>query len=589
MEILHKIKKSKLNIILIFLVLLIVLLSIVYFKDDSRYITEREFSELVRADQIKRAHIEDGTLSFVYDGKRYKILTDIVNLKELSNHALITKEEDSGSGGISAILVIFTFAFFLFVYYFETVLARRRRLDGVGAARQGGANAELGDLSPSVSDVRFSDVAGISEVKDELIEIVDFLKNPAKYRNFGIKLPKGILMIGEPGVGKTLIAKAVAGEADVPFFYQSGASFAEVFVGVGARRVRELFAKAKSCAPAIIFIDEIDAVGGKRGIGRNDEREATLNQLLTEMDGFEENSGVMVIGATNKINLIDDALLRSGRFDRRVFIGLPNYKDRIEILKIYLEGKRCSANINKVSRLCVGFSGAGVATLVNEAAINALKRGSDTIELSDFENVRMRVFYGVQKSRILTEYEKEIQAFYQGAKALSAYWYSFDFEKIELLNDKFLNEDFEIESKTQILNQIKVLLSGMAALQIHKNDAFSNSASDVKQAIALAQKMVFELAMSDSFTPSAQSVNKILQDCYDEVSEIIRTMQDKLNQISKQIFVYEFITFEDVQKICESDGVEQEGVSAQEQYLQKPEKDSESSEEKPQDGTLNFD
>ncbi|WP_298756087.1 AAA family ATPase [uncultured Campylobacter sp.] len=589
MEILHKIKKSKLNIILIFLVLLIVLLSIVYFKDDSRYITEREFSELVRKDQIKRAHIEDGTLSFVYDGKRYKILTDIVNLKELSNHALITKEEDSGSGGISAILVIFTFAFFLFVYYFETVLARRRRLDGVGAARQGGANAELGDLSPSVSDVRFSDVAGISEVKDELIEIVDFLKNPAKYRNFGIKLPKGILMIGEPGVGKTLIAKAVAGEADVPFFYQSGASFAEVFVGVGARRVRELFAKAKSCAPAIIFIDEIDAVGGKRGIGRNDEREATLNQLLTEMDGFEENSGVMVIGATNKINLIDDALLRSGRFDRRVFIGLPNYKDRIEILKIYLEGKRCSANINKVSRLCVGFSGAGVATLVNEAAINALKRGSDTIELSDFENVRMRVFYGVQKSRILTEYEKEIQAFYQGAKALSAYWYSFDFEKIELLNDKFLNEDFEIESKTQILNQIKVLLSGMAALQIHKNDAFSNSASDVKQAIALAQKMVFELAMGDSFTPSAQSVNKILQDCYDEVSEIIRTMQDKLNQISKQIFVYEFITFEDVQNICESDGVEQEGVSAQEQNLQKLEKDRESSEEKPQDGTLNFD
>jgi len=590
MEILHKIKKSKLNIILIFLVLLIVLLSIVYFKDDSRYITEREFSELVRADQIKRAHIEDGNLNFTYDGKRYKILVDLVDLKELSNHALISKEKDDGTSGISAILVIFTFAFFLFVYYFETVLARRRRMDGVGAARQNtSAGGDLGDLSPSVSDVRFSDVAGISEVKDELIEIVDFLKNPAKYRNFGIKLPKGILMIGEPGVGKTLIAKAVAGEADVPFFYQSGASFAEVFVGVGARRVRELFAKAKSCAPAIIFIDEIDAVGGKRGIGRNDEREATLNQLLTEMDGFEENSGVMVIGATNKINMIDDALLRSGRFDRRVFIGLPNYKDRIEILKIYLEGKRCSANINKVSRLCVGFSGAGVATLVNEAAINALKRGSDTIELSDFENVRMRVFYGVQKSRILTEYEKEIQAFYQGAKALSAYWYSFDFEKIELLNDKFLNEDFEIESKTQILNQIKVLLSGMAALQIHKNDAFSNSASDVKQAIALAQKMVFELAMGDSFTPSAQSVNKILQDCYDEVSEIIRTMQDKLNQISKQIFVYEFITFEDVQKICESDGVEQEGVSAQEQDLQKLEKDSESSEEKPQDGTLNFD
>jgi len=196
MEILHKIKKSKLNIILIFLVLLIVLLSIVYFKDDSRYITEREFSELVRADQIKRAHIEDGNLNFTYDGKRYKILVDLVDLKELSNHALISKEKDDGTSGIGATLVIFTFVFFLFVYYFETVLARRRRMDG--AARQSAsASGELGDLSPSVSDVRFSDVAGISEVKDELIEIVDFLKNPAKYRNFGIKLPKGILMIGD--------------------------------------------------------------------------------------------------------------------------------------------------------------------------------------------------------------------------------------------------------------------------------------------------------------------------------------------------------------------------------------------------------
>ncbi|MDA3049443.1 AAA family ATPase [Campylobacter sp. JMF_02 ED1] len=586
----QKFKANKLNLILVFLGLLIVLLSIVYFKDDAQYISEREFSELMQRDLIKRAHIEDGALNFIYEGKRYRILADIVDLKELANHAVISKSH--GNGGemtISAILVIFTFAFFLFVYYFETVLSRRKKGQNLASQAQNTApqNFAPNSFEPVKSDVKFSDIAGISEVKDELIQIVDFLKNPLKYQKFGIKLPKGVLMIGAPGVGKTLIAKAVAGEAGVPFFYQSGASFAEMFVGVGAKRVRELFAKAKSCAPAIIFIDEIDAVGGKRGIGRNDEREATLNQLLTEMDGFEENSGVMVIAATNKIDLIDEALLRSGRFDRRIFISLPNYKDRIEILKIYLADKKFDLNITKVSRLCVGFSGAGVATFVNEAAMKALERGSDKIELIDFENVRTKVFYGVQKSQILTENEKEIQAFYQAAKALIAYWYSMNFDKIELLNDKFLNDDFEIRSKTQMLNQIKVLLSGTAALAIHKNDAFTNGSNDVKEATELAQKMVYEYAMGDSFVPNPASVNEILNSCFEDVGETLRTMQEALNLIAKQIFVYEYITHSGVRSILQPELDEDEENLGEEQGENHSEIHSETP--APRSDRLNFD
>ncbi|MDA3053755.1 MULTISPECIES: AAA family ATPase [unclassified Campylobacter] len=586
----QKFKANKLNLILVFLGLLIVLLSIVYFKDDAQYISEREFSELMQRDLIKRAHIEDGALNFIYEGKRYRILADIVDLKELANHAVISKSHgNSGEMTISAILVIFTFAFFLFVYYFETVLSRRKKGQNLASQAQNTApqNFAPNSFEPVKSDVKFSDIAGISEVKDELIQIVDFLKNPLKYQKFGIKLPKGVLMIGAPGVGKTLIAKAVAGEAGVPFFYQSGASFAEMFVGVGAKRVRELFAKAKSCAPAIIFIDEIDAVGGKRGVGRNDEREATLNQLLTEMDGFEENSGVMVIAATNKIDLIDEALLRSGRFDRRIFISLPNYKDRIEILKIYLADKKFDLNITKVSRLCVGFSGAGVATFVNEAAMKALERGSDKIELIDFENVRTKVFYGVQKSQILTENEKEIQAFYQAAKALIAYWYSMNFDKIELLNDKFLNDDFEIRSKTQMLNQIKVLLSGTAALAIHKNDAFTNGSNDVKEATELAQKMVYEYAMGDSFVPNPASVNEILNSCFEDVGETLRTMQEALNLIAKQIFVYEYITHSGVRSILQPELDEDEENLGEEHGEEQSEIQSETP--APRSDRLNFD
>ena len=235
-------------------------------------------------------------------------------------------------------------------------------------------------ITPTTANVTFKDVAGISEVKEELQEIVDFLKNPSKYKDFGINLPKGVLLVGPPGVGKTLIAKALAGEAGVPFFYQSGSSFVQMYVGVGAKRVRDLFSKAKASAPSIIFIDEIDAIGKARGNLRNDEREATLNQLLTEMDGFEGSEGVIVIGATNKVELLDEALLRAGRFDRRIFVELPGLKDREEILKVHLINKPFKGNVENIAKMTVGFSGAALASLVNEASIYALKKGKRYLE-----------------------------------------------------------------------------------------------------------------------------------------------------------------------------------------------------------------
>ncbi|MBR4141454.1 MAG: AAA family ATPase, partial [Campylobacter sp.] len=347
-QIWQKFRFNKLNIILFFSLVLVVLLSIVYFKNDTNYIKFEDYQKLVESNLIEKANIDGDTLQIVYNGRKYSILKDIVDLKELGNHVLITESESSDTSYLIFELILITFFFFLMIYYFETINAKRRKLEMAKMEKiqsQMMKNNETAVINSVISEVKFKDVAGISEVKDELIEIVDFLKNPSKYKNFGIKLPKGILMAGPPGVGKTLIAKAVAGEAGVPFFYQSGATFAEVYVGVGAKRVRELFAKAKANAPSIIFIDEIDAVGKSRGEGRNDERETTLNQLLTEMDGFEDNSGVIVIAATNKIDMIDEALLRSGRFDRRIFISLPNYHDRIEILKIYLKDKKCNVNL----------------------------------------------------------------------------------------------------------------------------------------------------------------------------------------------------------------------------------------------------
>jgi cell division protease FtsH len=404
-------------------------------------------------------------------------------------------------------------------------------------------------IKPTISNVTFKDVAGISEVKEELTEIVDFLKNPEKYKAFGINLPKGVLLVGPPGVGKTLIAKALAGEAGVPFFYQSGSSFVQMYVGVGAKRVRDLFSRAKASAPSIIFIDEIDAIGKARGNLRNDEREATLNQLLTEMDGFEGSEGVIVIGATNKVELLDEALLRPGRFDRRVFVELPGLKDRIEILKVHLRGKPFKGNLENIAKMTVGFSGAALASLVNEASIHALKQGKKQIEEEDFYAVKDKVLVGKKRLQTYNPKEKEILSYYQAAKAVVAEWLGVEFERISLVKDDFKEEDKEIISKTEIMSKIMVYLAGRIAVEVKYKEKFSNAHLDIKKAKDLAFKMIRDYAMGDNLIGDENEVAKVLKTAEDEVKEIYTSTQNLIEKVYEFLLKNEVIHKDDIKNI----------------------------------------
>ena len=541
--------KNKKNILIASSALLAILLIAASFRGEPKTINFSDYKQLISQNFIDRAVIEGDEIILYAQNNRYKVVKDSVDLSELFKVAPIeNKQSYVDTSEILTILIVFA-AFFIIL----VALARVKKKEQTTELKNGekaeatGVEGLLNSFAlPVISNVSFADVAGIEDVKSELAEIVDFLKNPMKYKNFGIKMPKGVLMVGPPGVGKTLVAKAVAGEANVPFFYQNGASFVQIYVGMGAKRVRELFSKAKAYAPSIIFIDEIDAVGKSRGGGRNDEREATLNQLLTEMDGFEDNSGVIVIAATNRIEMIDEALLRSGRFDRRVFLSMPDFKDRAAILKTYLKNKRCDADVNELARLSVGFSGAALSTLVNEAAINSLRRGGDTINLSDFEAVLNKVLLGKKKVLSYSEEEKRILASYQAAKALAAYWFEVKFDKISLIEDRFTLAEREIESKTQMLSRVKVLLAGMCKLELDENDLFSNAAQDINAAKELAQKMVFEYAMGGALMPNPADVDKILAQAKDEIISFLRGVSAQTASVAQYLLDYESIERETI-------------------------------------------
>ena len=372
-------------------------------------------------------------------------------------------------------------------------------------------------ISPTTSNITFKDVAGIQEIKEELEEVVDFLNNPKKYQKYGVSLPRGVLLVGPPGVGKTLIAKAVAGEAEVPFFYQSGASFVHIYVGMGAKRVRELFTVAKLNAPSIIFIDEIDAVGKARGLGNNDEREATLNELLTQMDGFDSSSGVMVVAATNKIEVLDEALLRAGRFDRRVFLTLPTKIDRINILNLYLKDRSFNLDVEKLADETSGFNSSALATLVNESLLCMIKRNGTSLLEDDLEFAKQKIQFGKKQIKILSEEQKNILATYQAGKAFITQ------SKVNLFDDGISNEDLLYPSKTQLKDVIKKYLSGSVALEVIKNESYIVFENELKESYLIAHKMVDEYKM-------AQSVESLIQNIKDELkTDIISNIDEVKN------------------------------------------------------------
>ncbi len=552
-EIMQNFKSKKLMVSLMAFSAIMLLLAFSYIRTTPKVIDLPTYQKILNAEIIDKAKIDNDEVVLYTRHGNYSVAKDGIDLKQLLKKAPIEIEKQTQLMD-DVIFIILLFIMLLFLILYIKKIREKEVKDKENLEQQKAFSFDtLGTFSmtPALSNVKFKDVAGIKEVKEELEEIVDFLKFPDRYKSFGITMPKGVLLIGPPGVGKTLVAKAVAGEANVPFFYQSGASFVQIYVGMGAKRVRELFAKAKAYAPSIIFIDEIDAVGKARGGMRNDERESTLNQLLTEMDGFEDNSGVIVIGATNKIEVIDEALLRSGRFDRRVFIPLPDKSDREDILKIYLKGKPCSVDVKDIANMSVGFSGAALSTLVNEAAINALRRKSSIIELEDFLAVRSKVLLGKRKVLSFSDEEKEIQALYQGAKALRAYWFEVDFDKITIVNDRLKEIDKEIESKTSMLSKIKVYLSGMVATKLKYNEKFSNSTEDLQRAREIAKLMVERYGMGESLIPVETEIVNILNEAYGEVEKFLGGMSDTLEKISSMLFEKESISKDELKKMLD--------------------------------------
>ncbi len=364
--------------------------------------------------------------------------------------------------------------------------------------------------------VTFDNVAGIDEAKEELTEIVDFLKDPQRYTRLGGRIPKGVLLVGGPGTGKTLLSRAVAGEAGVPFFTISGSDFVEMFVGVGASRVRDLFAQGKKNAPCIIFIDELDAVGRQRGAGMgggHDEREQTLNQLLVEMDGFESNEGVILMAATNRVDVLDPALLRPGRFDRQVFVDMPDLRGREGILKVHMKKTPLDDDVNVVTiaKGTPGFSGADLENLVNEAALLAAKRDHEKLTMMDFEDAKDKVFMGLErKSKVIREEEKKTTAYHEGGHALVARLlpYADDINKITIVPRGraagvtwFLPDESDFKYKDQLENELAVAFGGRVAEELIFNRISTGASNDIKRATDLANRMVRTFGMSEELEP----------------------------------------------------------------------------------------
>jgi len=392
-----------------------------------------------------------------------------------------------------------------------------RRMQGVGAKVFSFGKARARRISEKQNKVTFQDVAGIDEAKEELREIIEFLRDPQKFQKLGGKIPKGVLLVGPPGTGKTLLAKAIAGEANAPFFSISGSDFVEMFVGVGASRVRDLFAQGKKHAPCIIFMDEIDAVGRRRGAGLgggHDEREQTLNQLLVEMDGFETNDGVILIAATNRPDVLDPALLRPGRFDRQVVVPRPDVKGREEILRVHARRTPLAPNVELkvLARGTPGFSGADLANLVNESALLAARQNKKFVEMTDFEHAKDKVLMGVERrSMIISDAEKRTIAYHEAGHALVA-----DFlpgtdpvHKVTIiprgralgLTQQLPLDDKYNYSREYLVNQITILLGGRAAEEIVLNQLTTGAGDDLEKATEMARKMVCEWGMSDKLGP----------------------------------------------------------------------------------------
>jgi len=540
-------------------------------KSNDLQITLKDNSQIIAKKEVESSLTE--TL------KNYNVNGNKLNAVD------IQIEKDSGLvfwvGTILPIVLPFLLIGFLIWY-----MTRQANRANVGAFSFGKSQARLSGPFDGRKKIMFSDVAGALEVKEELIEVVDFLKNPKKFLDIGARIPRGVLLMGAPGTGKTLLARAVAGEANVPFFYISGSEFVEMFVGVGASRVRDLFAMAKKFAPSIVFIDEIDAVGRQRGAGLgggHDEREQTLNQILVEMDGFDRETNIIVVAATNRPDILDPALLRPGRFDRRVVIDIPDINDREAILKIHAIGKPLGKEVNlrRIAERTPGFSGADLANVINEAAISTARQNKKIVDQETLYHSIEKVLLGPERrSHILSEKEKEIAAYHEAGHALVAgvLPHADPVHKISIVargqaggyTMKLPIEDRHLHSKNEFLADLAVLMGGYAAEKIVFKELTTGASSDLKKATDLARSLVTEYGMSEKIGPIAlgdkdemvflgrelsahknysesvaevidREIKNFLNIAYETAKKIIIQRRKKLNKIAKQLIEKETI------------------------------------------------
>jgi len=540
----------------------------------------------------------DGTTSapsYIYkigSLERFEEMVETVQKeKEIANPVYINNVERKS--WLSDFLIGWLPFIILIVVWIVIMRGMGRGIGGGGGAGSifniGKSRAQLYDKNTSVN-VTFKDVAGLEEAKVEIMEVVDFLKNPEKYTKLGGKIPKGVLLVGPPGTGKTLLAKSVAGEANVPFFSLSGSDFVEMFVGVGASRVRDLFNNAKQKAPCIIFIDEIDAIGRARGksaiTGGNDERESTLNQLLTEMDGFGTNSGVIVLAATNRADILDKALLRAGRFDRQIYVELPDIVGRREIFEVHMRGLKLADDVDKefLAKQTPGFSGADIANVCNEAALMAARKGKEMIDKQDFLDAVDRIIGGLEKkNKIITAEEKKVIAFHEAGHATTSWLlqYAHPLVKVTIVPRGnslgaawYLPEERQITTKEQMYHEMIATLGGRAAEQVIFGQISTGALSDLEKVTKQAFAMVTYYGLDDeignrSYYDSTgqqdysltkpysektaetidQQVSKIIEKAYQEAISILTQHRDGLTELANKLIDKEVIFGEDLENI----------------------------------------
>ena len=560
--------------------------------------------EVISKDEVQKVKI-DGNYVYITtnDKKRYKTyVPDVQKIADMlvaHNINVDIKPKENNSFLTNILIYWAPMLIFAFIWiYFMNQMNK----GGGKALSFGKSNARL-FTSDNKNRITFKDVAGIEEVKDELKEIIEFLKDPHKFTKLGAKIPKGVLLVGAPGTGKTLIAKAVAGEAGVPFFSISGSDFVEMFVGVGASRVRDLFNQAKKSAPCIVFIDEMDAVGRQRGAGvggGNDEREQTLNQLLVEMDGFQTDTNIIVIAATNRPDVLDQALLRPGRFDRRVIVPKPDVKGRTEILKVHTKNIPLSKNVNLeiIAKSTSGFVGADLANLVNEAALLAAKLNKKEVTMDEFDIAKDKVLMGPErKNVIINEKEKTTTAYHESGHAIVAKMLpdTDPVHKVSIIprgmalgvtqqlpeNDKYTYD------KKYLLARIAVLMGGRAAEEVMLNITTTGAGNDIEKATDIARKMVCEWGMSSlgpiSFSEENkevflgrdmgikkvyseetaklidQEIKKIVDEGYRQAVEVIEKNRDKIEKMARTLLEKEVIDSQEIDKIL---GIEDENRTA---------------------------